>query len=60
MDLFDKIESHYQKKTPFVVYNKPDKKEVIGLFKMTIAFIVLQTLRKKVLFLQVLMVKIMS
>ena len=33
MDLFDKIESHYQKKTPFVVYNKPDKKEVIGLFQ---------------------------
>jgi len=33
MDLFDKIESHYQKKMPFVVYNKPDKTEVIGLFQ---------------------------
>jgi isochorismate synthase len=33
MNLFDKIESHYQQKVPFVVYNKPDKTEVIGLFQ---------------------------
>lgn len=33
MNLFDKIESHYQQKMPFVVYNKPHKTEVIGLFQ---------------------------
>jgi len=33
MDLFIKIKSHYQQKLPFVVYNKPNKTEVIGLFQ---------------------------
>lgn len=33
MDLFDKIERHYQLKTPFVVYNKPNENTIIGIFQ---------------------------
>lgn len=33
MDLFDKIERHYQLKMPFVVYNKPNENTIIGIFQ---------------------------
>ena len=33
MDIFNKIEAHFEKKLPFVVYNKPDKEELTGLFQ---------------------------
>lgn len=33
MDLFDKFQSHFEKQLPFVIYNKPNQEEVVGLFQ---------------------------
>lgn len=33
MDLFDKFQSQFEKQLPFVIYNKPNQEEVIGLFQ---------------------------
>ena len=55
-DFFKRIETHFNKQLPFVIYRKPHQEKVVHDFKVILTYILPKILQKKALCFHLLMI----